>query len=203
MAMPALEGATDNERFYEQLVAEVQKRASGIDRTIFEFVEPTIVVKQQAIETRMRCQVFVNFRNQSASISVERRQPRLGVGVRGNDIAAMLENTPVGVERSAAETQQRQPREYLDVSARLELPGDMTEKVGPDREMPIGEVDGTRSSISVIIGKGLQEYMADLECLYAIEQTIEVATQLHRIRIEYVIEVYLCHPDDWMGSIIH
>ncbi len=36
MAMPALEGATDNERFYEQLVAEVQKRASGIDRTIFE-----------------------------------------------------------------------------------------------------------------------------------------------------------------------
>lgn len=36
MAMPALEGATDSERFYEQLVAEVQKRASGIDRTIFE-----------------------------------------------------------------------------------------------------------------------------------------------------------------------
>ncbi len=36
MAMPALEKATNDERFYEQLVAEVQMRASGIDRTIFE-----------------------------------------------------------------------------------------------------------------------------------------------------------------------
>ncbi len=36
MAMPALEGATNDQRFYEQLVAEVQKRESGIERTIFE-----------------------------------------------------------------------------------------------------------------------------------------------------------------------
>lgn len=36
MAMPALEGATNDQRFYEQLVAAVQKRESGIDRTIFE-----------------------------------------------------------------------------------------------------------------------------------------------------------------------
>lgn len=36
MAMPALEGATNDQSFYEQLVAAVQKRESGIDRTIFE-----------------------------------------------------------------------------------------------------------------------------------------------------------------------
>ncbi len=36
MAMPTLEGATNHERFYESLVAEVSRRDIGLDRTIFE-----------------------------------------------------------------------------------------------------------------------------------------------------------------------
>lgn len=54
MAMPALEGVTDHDRFFEQLVNAVRNRPSGLERTIFELQTADWSQSRQIPSTELR-----------------------------------------------------------------------------------------------------------------------------------------------------
>ncbi len=83
----------------------------------------------------------------------------------------------------------------LHPRARLQLPGDPAEQVRAHRHVPVGEVQCIGGVVAVRIGEGLQVDVGGRDAFDSLDQRIEVAPLLRRVRVVHIIQVDLQRAD--------
>ena len=150
----------------------------------FVFGDEAVVAESQPVEAAVEREVFVDFVDGFAVFGVKRRQAFDGAGGR----FARARVGQVFVTATQVERQHRHPCPDFRVGAGADLPCDLAEQIGFEREVAVGEIGGVGGAVFVFVRYRLQVHSVCTQLEHPLDEFVVVFVLLHGVGMVQFVE---------------